>query len=353
MMADKATQPSAATNRFVRQSIADTTRRTYETGQRSFMSYCASVGVKAGRASGVNAANWLAHLAEVEGKTSSTILNYKAAMRTWFLELQMNRANNPFDSVWVEKTLQGIQRDEAVKVREQEAKVADAPALTLDLLACFKPQLLSKLSSIAQRMSWAAVRLAVTGLLRPNEFLGAYRQEQRALRPSQVQYFSATNRALTVEGGEQPSYLLLHLYETKADQLGKNPPRRIDDAETVQSMWDWKWERQHLAHTTITQPKLFAWKNGEVSGAALMKSLNDAARAHHHPAGFKLRSFRRGGASTLMAAGASTQQIMKAGGWKSQSMVDRYADPASKVVADTLRRISSNSAAAAAAASRH
>ena len=153
MIADEATQPSAATNRFVRQSIADTTRRTYETGQRSFMSYCASLGVKAGRASGVNAANWLAHLAEVEWKTSSTILNYKAAMRTWFLELQMNRANNPFDSVWVEKTLQGIQRDEAVKVREQEAKVADAPALTLDLLACFKPQLLSKLSSIAQRMS--------------------------------------------------------------------------------------------------------------------------------------------------------------------------------------------------------
>jgi hypothetical protein len=309
------------------------------------------------------AADWLSDLAAVQHKPASTIMNYKSSMRTWFVEryIMNETIKNPFDSVLVEKTLTGIQKEDAKQQRLRSASTertaSMTPSLTMDLLTSLKPALLPRPATSFERMRWAAIRLGVTGLLRPNEFVGAYRNRERALQTKQVKFYVGAGIPCEREA-QQPSYLQLTMHDTKADPYGRNPPRRIDDEETVQVMWKWYHERQRLSHTPTTLNKFFAWSGHTLSGMQIIRSLNDAAAMHGwYNARFTLKCFRRGGASTLVAAGASTQQIMKAGAWKSEAMVNLYADAESKCMAankrmNALRLITHNvqSTATAAAA---
>ena len=291
----------------------------------------------------------------IHRKPASTIMNYKAAMRTWFTEYHMDDTqSNPFESIWVEKTITGIQKEDAKQQREgiapnSQKVVHMTPALTLDMLALLRPALISTRSTSFERMRWAALRLGVTGLLRPNEFVGSYRHHQRALRPKQVSFYAGGGIPCSKED-QRPTYLLITMHDTKADPMGRNPPRRIDDEETVNVMWRWQWERSKLPHTEITQSKFFAWNAHTLSGKQLTNALNDAATMHgwYNPR-FTMKCFRRGGATTLMAAGASTAEIMQAGAWKSSAMVTLYADRESQLIAANKRSLITREATAAAA----
>jgi hypothetical protein len=258
------------------------------------------------------------------------------------LNIKDDSIANPFDSEIVERALTGIQKDEAIRARDQVSKKEDSPALTLDMLAAFKPHLLGKPSTSFTRMRWAAIRLGVTGLLRPNEFIGAYRQEQRAMRPNQITFRDKDNRTAAAA----PTRVFVDLHNTKADSLGKNAPICITDEETVDALWKWAREREALEHTAASRMKFFAFKNQALSGQNLRNALNHAARrCGWFNAKFQLRCFRRGGASTLMAAGASTPTIMSAGRWRTSAMVQRYTDRESKEVANRLKTSTASAAA--------
>lgn len=261
-----------------------------------------------------------------EGLAYGTVNGYRSAVSKWIQDSTLSNEANPANGVGVHAVLEGIKREQASqRVRDRLAKPPPTP-LTPHLLLALRPVLRPESASPEQIMIWAALSIGVHGLLRPNEFLGHYRDQSRALVRNQCQFINRVGQPQELSSTiEPPARLRIDLLITKADQSGRNPPIEIDDASAVSAMWEWmQIKRPHFQ----AAPGVFHLPDEArgLSCTRLTTTLNTAAATLGLTLIFKGKSLRRGGATGALLAGATPQQVQAKGRWKGARMVDVYTN---------------------------
>ena len=275
-------------------------------------------------------AGWFALLSELGRHTPETLRTYASALRRQHVDdaLAAGVASepNPLDDPLVQHTLTGARKILAGRrVAVALANPAPIPGVRLQQLSMDRAAFLPAGATPDQRMLWAATRLAIDGMLRPNEFLGSKNAGRGPLEVNQIRFFTAEDRPISVEEGGRvaaPSYFTLQLGQAKNDQFARKPAKFLRDGETVSAMWRWMNERLDLG--AGDSPFVFSYPGVKLSGVVLK------ARLREHFPGFTLKSLRRGGTAERVAANVPIAEIARHGGWASgEAMVRRYAGAAS------------------------
>lgn len=112
-------------DKFFRKGLAESTQRTYGSGQRKYLDFCKSGGLQAVPASESVLCSFVSQIAE-SGIKYRTIKVYLSAVR--FLHIAEGE-NNPFDKVHhrLQYVLQGIKRVESEKGIEKRERLSISP----------------------------------------------------------------------------------------------------------------------------------------------------------------------------------------------------------------------------------
>ena len=324
-------------HRFVRHAIADSTRRSYEAARKRYRDYCIarSLSPLPQHITPASAACWLADLGAADELRSRTLHVYSSSLSHWFVESTLSDAPNPMQSNAVQRVLKGIDRDH----REAEVKARAGKPATTELT----PALLLSLEDYApdDYMRWAAALTGTYGFLRPSELLGSSQHRNRALRVDQVRFFSTASSAIpctllppgtAVDSRPFPDHFILALEITKADQQATNDPVPIAAAPAVRALWRWMHlRRDHLSLDT-SKPVFCLASGSPLSCNALTFAVTSwLTQAGAIDPVVKGRTFRRGGASALMASGAAMGDVARAGRWAlAGRMAETYTDEMGK-----------------------
>lgn len=277
------------------------------------------------------AANYLAHLAKDTTLASGTISGYSSALRNWVSrERRWTDEPNPFDSLLVCRTLEGIKRERTPAEAAARAQRPVTAMMGPEALAQLRPYLdpevsttPSKHSTAWRLMIWAAACLGSHCLLRPNEFV-----KDPPLDAWRVTFRSAKGATIApIKGG--PTQLAhsayIHLGVTKADQNATNKAVHTSSPLAVDALWRWA---THRVDTGLSEREAVFFHDGKhrLSLRVLLEALRDAhVAAGKGPVLLTGRCFRRGGADELVRAGVSAEVVQEHGRWKSRAMVYRYA----------------------------
>ena len=265
-------------------------------------------------------------MGEEEELQYRTISGYRAALRNWFAVASQCTGSNPVGEEVVDRVLSGIKRECIARKVEMRGARTITISLTPQLLMQLEPILLPPVSSAADRMIWAACCVGVFGLLRPNEFMGTYKLEHRALRPQQLTFYDAAKQLLCpfTQPRGNPARLEIRLGVTKADPEAKNPPVQIIFSGAVKAIWSWMVER---ANSGEKRPWLWACPfEKQLTITSLLSAIRKALmRAGIEAPLVTGRCFRRGGALGMVMAGATLEEIMQQGRWGTPLMVPLYA----------------------------
>lgn len=322
-------------NFYLDHSLAPATLRSYQTAWRAWDSYAAAHDIDDAAGVPTDAAEtWLASLGASGRLAPASIAAYKSAVLTRH-ELYHTGAN-AWDTQRVSRILRGIART-AVPLTP-----APTLALTPAIIAVIAPGSLLG-TDLQSRMLYAAATMATHAMLRPSEMLGTPAQKQRALRADDITFFAwagtHTTCALYPHGTDLgsasvPDRYSIRLGVTKADQGATNPPIVVAAPSAVRALWTWMHARRD---SSTLSPLLFVARprpgaaERPLSIAALCRAITDAldAAGVDHPK-VTGKTFRRGGASALTAAGAPTAAIANMMRHRSLAVQDRYSSAAAK-----------------------
>ena len=147
------------------------------------------------------------------------------------------------------------------------------------------------------------------------------------LRPSEVENLSIRDIATKSDGT-----IAVTVREAKTDHLTRaSPSTIIEPSESTGSCCPHYWTKRWLQHrrqARLEDPVFTC--DGTRSGMRLKRtSVGEILQAvalcvHGESHNFSGKSLRRGMATTMAAAGLSTQQIMAMGRWKTHDMPARY-----------------------------
>jgi hypothetical protein len=260
---------------------------------------------------------------------------------------------NPSDSPAVAAVVEGIRRAWRTREEERLAKRPVAFALTPEVLRELRPWLpdAEPLASLV----WAAVNLGVFAVCRPSEFLGKIQDRDGTALPAAAVVFRAAAGAARHSGtaavGRIAQIVEVNLGRTKTDQHARKPPKVIAAPQAVEALTRWAQVRAAFAPSSL----FFADEGGKpLAQAHLLRLIRVAmgaiGRGSETISG---KSFRRGGASALVAQGLSNADAAEVGGWATSDMLDTYASAEAKRarLEKNSRRMARRSAPAAAAAS--
>lgn len=268
---------------------------------------------------------------------------FRSALSTMHEESVWAHLPNPITSdPRVGRLLTGVAKSRRAVHFADERQKAE-PERSLDLT----PALLAELAPLASRsdsprlaMHWAAACLGTFGLLRLNELLGSAAHPERVLRTSQLKFCrtAACIPAMLPPQGlaATPDHLELNLLDTKADQLGANPPLRVATPLAVEAVWRWMLARRNL-HRASPSPGnvpqyIFALPGEDpLTLRTLVRFLQDCLeKAGHGRPRITGKAFRRGGASAVVAANLPASVAAAAGRWASPHMPLVYASQEAK-----------------------
>lgn len=305
----------------MQQAVAPATQKTYSAARNSYKAFCEEITgtlgdyeITAGRV-----AEWLTWLADIGQLSGDTIETYLSGISTWFVERTSGAAIEPVNPTslrWVRRVLTGIQKDRAPVDQRRREENPITPPLTMDTIRTLKNAY--NLSDPYELNLFAAAALAVGALTRPNALLGTPTYPNRGVQAQHITFFTRERTALSrTEGacGLTPDHCEVRLPVDKNDQLHRGQTRIVSAPTVVQALWN-------LWRQRPTEGHLFRSKQGKpLQSQTLITSLKSAYEKVRLPGGEHLtaKCFRRGGASTLAGAGASTEEIAAAGGWSHQA----------------------------------
>ena len=300
--------------------------------------YAASLGYTHQQLTPERALEWISYLFLREPPVGSklavaTINSYKSAMHSrWCIELMPG--DNPWESLGVIRALKGVKN--LRRSDEVARKVLHPPsiALTPELIARIVP--LVDPYSQHDMMRFAAITLATAAMLRPGEVFGS-EGSRRPLHVSDITFYATSSPGSatsllpigsTVSDHPPPDHYTISLGATKADQFATNAPSMVSNRTAVLALWVWMHMRRGIS---TLSPVLFILKGIPLSTALITNHLKclltSIGIVNPHVTG---KTFRRGGASHLVAHGVPIEDITAMGRWKTHEMVNRYSDAASK-----------------------
>ena len=333
---------SEAVIKLLYKSITPGTVKTYKQAVKKYKLFCTARGwsdalcdVSVG-----SAAEWLASLINSHRLTANTIRTHATALSTMRqLEAPGAAGPNPMRSDTIVRLLNAADMVLVEVAKTVRLERLPEEVLTPQLLETARVPLLHGTErSVGQRkVMWAAANLALHGLLRPNEFVGSAAHPDRALQAEQITFKRGQGKATSVVVYPAPrepctaDRLLLALGPTKADPLGKNPPKVIANPVAVQAVWDWMCMRLELgeASSLLFQAPDERPLTAKLLCRVLAECVFTGSGGLFRPR-FVGRSFRRGGASSMMLGGASIPDITGMGTWKTPGMVNVYANEQSR-----------------------
>jgi integrase len=205
----------------------------------------------------------------------------------------------------------------------------------------------------------------VYGLLRPGEFLadGYYRFRsplpatalvfRRSLEHSGPLELLPAGASLAAHAA--PARLDFTLGATKADQFATNERVIIAAPMCVRAVWQWAHVRRDRGHAP--HAPFFVGDDGmALSKRALLAEVERwLTRLQGAAPKVTGRAFRRGGATGMLAQGASGPDIMAAGRWRTAAMVGVYtsAEAQRRRAAEASLAMDPTARPAAAAAAAH
>jgi hypothetical protein len=315
---------------YLQNSIAESTRRAYNTAIRHYKEYCEFRGWHADAvATRTRAEEWIASLGDHGALSTTSIRLYRSALATWHTE--RSPTDNPFRSERVSRIIDGIERTRAEKERVQRAARPRSDGVTLEML---RPLINEHAESSGKPlMCIAAAALGAATGLRPGELLGRYPDRSTALQQSQISFFSDAAGRLTIQPnnmnssnttGSKPDHCTITLHISKTNQRRALEQVHVSAPAAVRALWQWQRTRCNeegawfrlTGHRTLSTP-------------ALLKFLTAEFRAIGKPLHLTGKCFRIGATSALNAKGAATADLQNIGRWRSNGMWTTYADAAS------------------------
>lgn len=327
-------------------SVAATTRRTYSSAVQQYRGFCRSRGWSdaAASVSELSVAEWLAHRADSGEVSAATLQVYRSAISTWRATETVGAPGPDLAGGAVKLVLKGIERKLAEADAERRKERGSSDELTAPLLASLRTVLLPLGAGDDALMIWAAAHVGVHALLRPNELLGTKQLRSRALTVHQVTFRDAQQHDVPVDATNPlPDSVQIRLGTSKTDQLGvMGVTKHFAARSAVAALWQWMLRRLELGAprpealpTADARDALVFRVPGQppLSVARLTSTLEAALCKRHPERQWNLtgRTYRRGGASDLAAAGAPAADVAAAGGWRSVRMFERYTSEAARV----------------------
>lgn len=303
----------SAAHKLLCNALSANTKRTYSTGQRSYLQFCSDHKVRALPARPVDAVMWLTHLNTKPGPRGgplsiATIENYRFAVHslhtTWGLDSPF--AAHPL----VRAAIKGIRAARGP---------AAAPAVRLPItrtILCRITALLD-LNRNDDRALAAAMWVATTGLFRPGEVAPENASDRSRL---------LTIGSIKVSGNTTA----IHLAASKTDTWRTGVDVQLRDPTALHLL------QLHIAGRSNTAPDtpLFALADGSALTHRQLTARTEALLVRAGipmvtPDGTNCRgvSFRKGGATDLAATGVTDKVIQAVGRWRSYCSL-RYIHPA-------------------------
>ena len=280
-------------------------------------------------------------LARTTALTHATLSVYRAALNTLWVEEAIacgaSHLPNPVEDRIVARVLAGIEREKLPSLLAARNAAPRPVAMTAELLEALRPYFEG--ADPHSVMLWAAALTATYGLFRPNELFGSAQNPDRALRPDAVTFFShPRSRAVAgippphadIGSIALPDRFSIRLGITKADPRAKNPDHPVAAPAAVRALWRWMHLRAKLGPGAAD--RVFQIPGSPpLSLRALTGALSTALSTHlGRPTRVLGRSFRQGGATTLLEGGAERADIAAMGRWKGVNMIPVYASAASQ-----------------------
>ena len=294
--------------------LADSTQRTYRSGQNRFLSFCGLGGFEAVPASESVLIYFVSQLVK-EGLRHRTIKVYLAAVR--HLHIAEGR-DDPFQAPMnrLHYTLMGVKREEAQRGKKSRERLPITP----DILRQIKTVWEGRARDPDIVMLWAAVCLGFFGFLRAGEMTV----------PSDAGYDQSVhlNRSdIAVDDPRNPAVLRVTIKQSKTD-----PFRRGIDIHLGKTATDLCPVNSMLNYLLVRGGgggPLFKYRDGryltrERLVEAVRKALEEAGYDQSRYCG---HSFRIGAATTAAARGMEDAIIKTLGRWKSLAYLEYVKIP--------------------------
>ena len=311
-----ATHPEliAQAQTFLALAIGSSTRQTYSSGLRSFISFVDTHGIRPAFPASVETLSlWMTSIASPPCPvTLGTCKVYLSAVVTRHTELGFD---HPLDKAppMLSRILAGIKRMSAQPSRPKLP-------ITTALLEEMRPHL--NLQHRSDILLWAMMWTATTGLLRISEFATRGDHDtSRLLTTQQLTLHDQGQRPYSLRNAvyadEETQYAILRLTASKSDPFRAGVDIVLSAATTLQALLAYG---AHLQpDLTSTTPLFHQPDRTAASRAWLMKRVDGLLRSTgRDPRQFSSHSFRKGGAVSLQSAGEDSL-IRRLGRWKSDA----------------------------------
>ena len=317
---------------FLALAIGSTTRQSYSSGVRSFVSFADAHNIcPAFPASVQTLCLWLTFLASPPSSlTLGTCKVYLSAVISRHIELGLHHplADAP---PMLARIMAGIKRLGAQPSRPKLP-------ITTAMLATMRPHL--RLQHRSDILLWAMMWTATTGLLRISEFAtrGSNTDTTRILHLHQLTLFDHAQRHYTlfeaVTADVEIRYALLRLTASKTDPFRAGVDIVLSAPTTLAALLAYG---AHLPPTTTPTTPLFHQADRiAVTRTWLMKRVQGLLRhTGCDPHQYSSHSFRKGGAVSLQAKGVGDSLVRRSGRWKSDAFNLYVRDPALATLINT------------------
>ncbi len=306
---------------FVVASLAASTQLSYTSAVASYISFCTAEHLPADvtwPAQPDTICLWMTALAtRAAPPQHGTIKRYLGALNTAHEVVGLPAPTRGRDLPLIERTYRGIKRMQVARDKRVRRPI------TTELLRRMQPLL--DHSNHASRLLWAAMCTATCALLRMGELTVTPHHTRRTLRLADLSLVTDTGAVVPAHAprtelaaltAERISHIVLFIAASKTDPFGKGA--HITVSAPLASAALLPLLQSHPRNGDATAP-LFAHQNG----AALQRdTVITGTRAllsalQLDPLEYAGHSFRKGGASSLAAAGTPDHLIQIMGRWSS------------------------------------
>jgi len=293
-------------NKFLREGLASSTRRTYAAGQKRYYSFCTATKCHPLPTKEATLVLFSTHLA-ANNTCYSTIKVYLSAIRQLHVLAGFHEHFNLQLTPRLQQVLRGIKKHQARSHPEQPRL-----PITSHIMKQIKEVLLQQPHSYTNIMMWAACCIAFFGFMRVSEFTV----------PSKTGYDKSCHLCLSdiaVDNRKNPRLLKVTLKESKTDPFRKGV--HIYLGATDRTICPILGILPYLAARGNTPGPLFITEDGygltRHTFAALLNST--LSKLHLASKNYSTHSFRIGAATTAALAQIPDASIKMLGRWKSDA----------------------------------
>jgi hypothetical protein len=321
---------------FLALAIGSSTRQTYLSGVKSFITFVDTHGIRpAFPASVQTLCLWVTDLASPPRPlTLGTCKVYLSAVVTRHTE--MGFSNPVLDAPpMLDHILTGIKK---MAVRTASPKLP----ITTAMLEEMRPHL--HLQQRSDILLWAMMWTATAGLLRISEFTVRNEADSaRTLRTQQLTFYDGNGRTYTLTqattAGQEMRHATLHLEASKTDPFRTGVDIVISASTALDALLSYG-THCHLDSPSQAVPLFHLPDHSAVTRSWLMKEVDKLLRqTGRNPRQYSSHSFRKGGAVSLQSKGVEDSLIRRAGRWKSDAFHLYVRHTALDTLVDTNARL--------------